>query len=234
MSMGEYVLQEQWFKLVDFDPTPAWDLITGEQLAYEDRLIYTCCIEKFSTDERQMIYMAVPRAMLNIMPRRDGWALLREGKVSEPIGIGHKSVYMLCGVRDGTRDTEKLNPKDAAAQTRAPMHLLPAAGAIHGCMACRDGAAKYGPYNWRERPISLMEYIGAMERHIARLKDGEWTDAKSGVSHLGHINATSSILLDAHECGTMIDDRPGLPGQASALLDEIELKLRDMEKTDNE
>ncbi len=103
-----------------------------------------------------------------------------------------------------------MNPKDRAALNRVPLHLLPHVGRVHGAMACRDGAIKYGPYNWREKPISLMGYLGAMERHIAAIAGGEWcsTDTDPPVPHLGHIVATASILLDAHEAGTLMDDRP--------------------------
>ena len=125
------------------------------------------------------------------------------------------------------------NPKDAAAATRAPLHLLPSAGAIAGSLACRDGAKKYGPYNWRDKPISLMEYIGAMERHIARMKDGEDFDDKSGVSHLGHIIATASILVDADAVDTLIDDRPEVQGCATDMLNGIEETLKEMAAADD-
>lgn len=103
-----------------------------------------------------------------------------------------------------------INPKDMAALGRVPLHLIPSAGALHGAMACRDGALKYGPFNWRAKPITMMGYIGAMERHIALLKAGQdhTTDSAIPVHHLGAINATTAILLDAMECGTLIDDRP--------------------------
>lgn len=129
----------------------------------------------------------------------------------------------------------QLNPKDVAALSRAPLHLLPAVGSIHGAMACRQGAIDYGPYNWREKQISLMKYIGALERHIARLKDGEWIDGKSDVTHLGHIIATAAILLDAEACNKLVMDNPGV-GTASELLDEIEsnlLALAEIEEDEN-
>ena len=125
------------------------------------------------------------------------------------------------------------NPKDMAASTRAPLHLFPAVGAIYGAMACRQGAEEYGPYNWRDKAIGLMNYIGALERHIARLKDGQWVDRKSGQPHLGHIIATSAIMLDADECGTLVDDRPNKLGHAGSVLDQIEDKLRHTKDTDN-
>ena len=42
-----------------------------------------------------------------------------------------------------------------------------------------------------------MEYIGAMERHIAALKDGEWftNDGMAPpLTHLGCINANTAIV----------------------------------------
>jgi len=105
---------------------------------------------------------------------------------------------------------------------RAPLHLLPAATTIHGAMACKDGAIKYGPYNWRDKPIEMMSYIGAIERHIARLKDGENIDNKSGATHLGHIIATAGIIIDAASVDMLIDDRPEVDGKATVILDAIE------------
>jgi hypothetical protein len=67
-----------------------------------------------------------------------------------------------------------------------------------------------------------MKYIGALERHIGRIKDGEDLDNKSGASHLGHIIATSGIVLDAASVGTLIDDRPTIRGKASEELDKFE------------
>lgn len=118
------------------------------------------------------------------------------------------------------------NPKDIAALDRVPMHLLPAAGAIHGAMACGDGAEKYGPYNWRDKPISLMSYLGAIERHIACIKDGEDAATDSLIDHLGHINATTAILLDAKQVGTLIDDRPRVRGRAPEVLEAYKVRRR--------
>ena len=89
------------------------------------------------------------------------------------------------------------------------MQLLPAAGAIHGAMACRDGVIKgYGAHNWLNKKIFLSEYIGAVERHLASIKAGEWVDplSPSGATHWGCINATTAIVLDAHAAGTLVDD----------------------------
>lgn len=110
-----------------------------------------------------------------------------------------------------------MNPKDLAAQKRVPLHLFPSTGIIYGALGCWDGAAKYGPYNWRETPISLMGYTGALERHLLAIRDGEDYAQDSLKPHLAHLIAGAGIVADAWECGMLIDDRP-LPGQAPRLL----------------
>lgn len=119
-----------------------------------------------------------------------------------------------------------INPKDAAALTRVPLHLLPAVGCIYGAMACKDGADKYGPYNWRERAISLTQYIGAMDRHLKALLDGEDCASDSGLPHLAHVIATAAILLDAREAGALLDDRPQRSGNAAALILKLNADLK--------
>jgi hypothetical protein len=121
--------------------------------------------------------------------------------------------------------SERINPKDAAAATRVPMHLFPSVGAIYGAMACRDGAIKYGPYNWRERKISLVTYIGAMKRHLDSLLDGEDDADDSKLPHLAHVVATAAILLDAKEADALIDDRPKRPANAAALIRKMNARI---------
>ncbi len=102
-----------------------------------------------------------------------------------------------------------INPKDQAALTKVPMWSLPAIGAVHGAMSTGDGIRKgYDPYNWRYKPISMMEHLGALERHIAALKDGEDFTHDSNITHLGCVIAGATIILDAAQCSTLIDDRP--------------------------
>jgi len=95
--------------------------------------------------------------------------------------------------------------------------LVPPAGILHTAAAMMDGAAKYGPYNWRDKPVPIMTYIGAAQRHIMQLLDGENYDPISKVHHAGHAAACMMIILDALECGALIDDRPK-PGGASDLI----------------
>jgi hypothetical protein len=102
------------------------------------------------------------------------------------------------------------NPKDVAAiaEGKCPMQLIPAVAEELTARVLEGGAADYGPFNWRDRPIALQTYIGAIMRHLNKIRRGIDIDDKSGLPHLAHIIATAAIVLDAGEHGMLIDDRP--------------------------
>lgn len=109
------------------------------------------------------------------------------------------------------------NPKDLVGAKKVPLGLLPAAGIIYGAVAMADGAAKYGPYNWRDKKVRMTIYLDAIERHLLAMRDGEDNASDSHHPHLGHIIACASILADAVEGDFLLDDRP-LPGPAARVL----------------
>ena len=112
------------------------------------------------------------------------------------------------------------NPKDLLGLKKPPIGLIPSAGLIHEAMAMKNGAAKYGPFNFREKKVQAMIYADAAFRHLLAWIDGEEVAADSGVHHLGHARACMSILLDAQACGNLIDNRPA-KGSASRLIKEL-------------
>lgn len=103
------------------------------------------------------------------------------------------------------------DPKAAAGAVKVPLHLLPPAFNKEVAEALACGAAKYGPWNWRENRVEIMTYLGAMRRHLDCLIDGQDIDPESGAHHLGHVAAGCAIVLDARRHGTLIDNRPPLP-----------------------
>lgn len=109
------------------------------------------------------------------------------------------------------------NPKDLIGITKPPLNLVPPAAMIHAAEAMRDGADKYGPYNWRAKNVLASIYVGAAMRHLAQYLDGEDIDPKSGVHHLGHAIACCGIILDAESINRLIDDRPA-KGAAAQLI----------------
>jgi hypothetical protein len=48
------------------------------------------------------------------------------------------------------------------------------------------GAKKYEPFNW-QRGLDQKEILESLQRHLAKLFDGEEVDLESGINHIGHI-----------------------------------------------
>lgn len=114
-------------------------------------------------------------------------------------------------------EAEAANPKTLIGASKVNPSLVPPAGILHTAAAMMDGASKYGPYNWREKAVPMMTYIAAAQRHLMQLMDGENFDPISRVHHAGHAAACMMIILDAMDCGALIDDRPK-PGGAGTLI----------------
>jgi hypothetical protein len=101
-----------------------------------------------------------------------------------------------------------VNPKDLQGVKKVSLTKLPAIAIAHGAHAMMDGAAKYGPYNWRDKKVIASIYVDAASRHLLSWFEGEEDAEDSGVHHLGHAIACCAILLDALETGNLVDDRP--------------------------
>lgn len=100
------------------------------------------------------------------------------------------------------------NPKTGHGLKKPAFGLIPSTALVHLAVVMQLGAKKYGPYNWRDKKVSVSVYIDAMERHIRSFLDGESTDPESGASHLAHAMACCAIILDAMACENINDDRP--------------------------
>lgn len=122
-----------------------------------------------------------------------------------------------------------MNPKQVYGDKKVPLQLMIPAAEIYTCLALREGAIKYGAWNFRENDIELMTYIGAMRRHLNAIVDGEWIDPSYECEvqgktivipekpHLAGVLASGAILADSYERSTVIDNRPKT-GSAPRLL----------------
>jgi hypothetical protein len=100
------------------------------------------------------------------------------------------------------------NPKTQYGIKKPSLGLIPSGALFHESAAFMEGADKYGPYNWRDKPVSTMVYVHAALRHLYQYIDGENFDPISEAHHLGHARACLGIILDAWETGNLIDNRP--------------------------
>tara|TARA_R110000764_G_scaffold35204_2_gene78733 strand:+ start:12945 stop:13280 length:336 start_codon:yes stop_codon:yes gene_type:complete len=100
------------------------------------------------------------------------------------------------------------DPKAAAGAKKLPLQLLPPIFNAETAKVLAHGAEKYGEWNWREKGIKTMTYVGAIRRHLDAYLDGEDLDPESGLRHLAHIAASVAVLLDSENVGTLTDTRP--------------------------
>lgn len=117
-----------------------------------------------------------------------------------------------------------MNPKDLVGAKKAPTRYVPQALVLEVAPVMATGAAKYGPFNWREQPVSAVTYAEAMQRHLSAWVEGQDKAEDSGLSHLAHIAASCGILLDAAANGTMLDDR--VTGPAADILRRLDQSLK--------
>ena len=111
------------------------------------------------------------------------------------------------------------NPKQRYGDLKPAVHLVPPALVLGAAVALKEGAQKYGAYNWRNSKVEALTYVGAIGRHLAAYLDGEDVDPESAVGklHLDGIAACVAILLDAYHGGFLLDNRPP-PGPAPRLV----------------
>lgn len=127
---------------------------------------------------------------------------------------------------DDNHSSDESNPKQRYGDRKVPLHLVPPAASIYAALGLREGAQKYGAWNFRDTSVEAMTYIGAIRRHLDAFVDGEDMDPDrvEGLPpkpHLAGAIASLAILIDAYECGYLIDNRPK-PGMASVLLKRYE------------
>lgn len=113
--------------------------------------------------------------------------------------------------------TDEANPKDIQGAKKPPISLVPPSVIIHLAMAFKEGAEKYGAYNWRSKKVQTLIYCDAIMRHLLAYIDGEDIDQESGKHHLAGVLASAAVLLDAQENDSLIDNRPP-KGNASELI----------------
>lgn len=99
------------------------------------------------------------------------------------------------------------NPKDKLAAKKVSPGLVSPFSIVETALAMQDGARKYGPYNWRENPISMTVYLNATFRHLLLLMAGQDQTSDTNVPHRGAISANMAIIGDAEAAGVLIDDR---------------------------
>ena len=119
-----------------------------------------------------------------------------------------------------TKLSNPLNPKDAIANGKIPLHLWPSTATAMGAIGLLEGRFKYGNANWREAGVRASVYVSACQRHLTAWFKNEDNDKDSGIPHLAHALACLAILVDADAAGKLTDDRQ-YPGGYRKLMNEL-------------
>ena len=117
------------------------------------------------------------------------------------------------------------NPKDIIGSDKLPLGQVPASAIAYAALGHLEGTLKYGLVNWREVGVRWSIYYDACLRHMAKVHNGEWEDAATGVPHLGNALACINIIVDAYESGKLVDDRPK-PAPVAGLIDRFTEKVK--------
>lgn len=116
-----------------------------------------------------------------------------------------------------------MNPKDVIGQTKPGVRAISPVAMLEEGVIMQDGADKYGPFNWQDKPIQASIYYDAMMRHLFAWFTGQDVDpgSKSGGLHLAAVRAGAGILIDAFATGSVIDDRPKKAASAADAIHRI-------------
>jgi hypothetical protein len=110
-------------------------------------------------------------------------------------------------VKKNKAKAKDTNPKSGASRAKVSLSLVPSVAILEMAQAFRDGASKYGPFNWRKDPVSASVYLDAAFRHMELYRAGQDIASDSGIKHIVHSMSCFAILLDAELVGSLIDDR---------------------------
>lgn len=130
---------------------------------------------------------------------------------------------LISGLRPSRANILGNNPKDRYGLAKVPFSLIPASTNVFLALGLKNGAKKYGPYNWRVESVQGRVYLEAAYRHLLLLLDGEDFDRDTGIHHGAFILSTIAIYLDAMVQGKLIDNRalPGAAGNLVAFFNEL-------------
>lgn len=100
---------------------------------------------------------------------------------------------------------------------KVPFSLIPSTALVFMAMGLKEGARKYGPFNWRVEAVQGRIYLEAALRHLLLLLDGEDFDRDTGIHHGAFVLSTIAIFMDTLVAGRQIDNR-ALPGRSGDLV----------------
>lgn len=145
--------------------------------------------------------------------RREGpfTRTMQEALARADVAIAESMNGRITANNDASGIGKQSNPKDIVGSAKLSLTIVPDTLEICAAMGFLEGALKYGRFNWRVCGIRASIYLDALERHIAKWKNGQDYDKLTTVHHLDNAIACLGIMRDAMLYGKMEDDRPPCP-----------------------
>ncbi len=100
------------------------------------------------------------------------------------------------------------NPKDLVGVKKVGLSCVPMAVMYEAALGMKEGALKYGRFNWREKGVLASVYTDAAHRHIDEFTEGRDLDVDSKVHNITKAICCLMVLRDSMLFGNFVDDRP--------------------------
>lgn len=100
------------------------------------------------------------------------------------------------------------NPKEKQGAKKTPYHLIPFRVLEQVAWAMKEGADKYGKFNYRKAGVNYSTYFSSTLRHLIAWYEGEDIDKDSGLNHIDKAIAGLIVLRDSMLEENANDDRP--------------------------
>ncbi len=117
-----------------------------------------------------------------------------------------------------------VDPKQSQGSKKLGFSHVPITSMCALSPGTKNGADKYGAYNWlelAEGSMSLNTYLDAVQRHLILFRAGQDSASDSGIHHLDHILAGISVVRDAMLFNKVSDDRIKLSEEQIEILEKL-------------
>lgn len=217
-------------------------LVEGKWLTYKGntstRKLYVRAFNAFTAGEKSFYcYDFTDGGRYRKSRQVTGISITKEARDNLPyVSLGNtprEELPLVIVLENKLKNTDKpANPKQLFGDKKPDLRLLPLSGQLAQWAAHRDGANKYGEFNWRENPVEANTYINAAKRHLELFAAGEGEARDTGVNNLGAVMACCAILIDAELHGTLIDNRIKSKEECDALhvAESMVQKLREAQE----
>lgn len=117
-----------------------------------------------------------------------------------------------------------VDPKQACAVKKMTFDAVPISLLLHAQPGNKNGADKYGVYNWlklEDGSMSINTYLNALQRHLILFRAGQDDTSDTGINNLDSMISGLAVLRDAMLFNKVCDDRVKLSKEQIEILEAL-------------